>query len=465
MASVSVVSSTDFRASLSQPQNNATEGDDPFSLLLNAVTDVKASAGTPDAPKGASRRDDTPAKSPKPEADADRQAKKQTKNTEATDTKQTESAAPVKPGKNDEDSDEAENDNSGNENTGVDALLIVALTDGQQPAVSAQAGTDATATAQTTAVAANAQTTAEAQTAPSLAAAIADATSAASTEAQATQPTPNAAQTKAQFEVATAGMQAEAEAQIATPKINSETISSLLKPLGANSQIEGLLQTQPGSVQVANATPVQGAGPLEMLNAAINKHVQLALGADASDQPQDAQKPIISSNAVAPNFAMTTQSNAPVQVQTQQMAETARNVPVNELAVEIATRANKGERRFDIRLDPPELGRIDVKLEIDSKGNTTTKLIVERAETLDMLQRDARGLEKALQNAGLKLDAGGMQFSLQQDAQTQQGHQNHAPDMRGRSDIAQAEGEAMTEVSINNATLAAQLRGGVDIRI
>jgi len=154
-----------------------------------------------------------------------------------------------------------------------------------------------------------------------------------------------------------------------------------------------------------------------------------------------------------------------VQVQTQQMTETARNIPVNELAVEIATRANKGERRFEIRLDPPELGRIDVKLEIDSKGNTTTKLIVERAETLDMLQRDARGLEKALQNAGLKLDAGGMQFSLQQDAQTQQGHQNHAPDMRGRSDLVQAEGEAMTEVSINNATLAAQLRGGVDIRI
>ena len=140
-------------------------------------------------------------------------------------------------------------------------------------------------------------------------------------------------------------------------------------------------------------------------------------------------------------------------------------MPLNDLAVEIATRAKAGERRFDIRLDPPELGRIDVKLEIDSKGNTTTKLIVERAETLDLLQRDARGLEKALQNAGLKTDAGSMQFSLSQDAQTQQGQQSNGPELRGRHDPVQAEGEAMAEVSINNASLAAQLRGGVDIRI
>ncbi len=82
-----------------------------------------------------------------------------------------------------------------------------------------------------------------------------------------------------------------------------------------------------------------------------------------------------------------------------------------------------------------------------------------------MLQRDARGLEKALQNAGLKADAGSLQFSLQQDAQAQHGQHSHAPEMRGRPDLVQADGEVNTQVSINNATLAAQLRGGVDIRI
>lgn len=468
MASVSAVSSTDFRSNLAQPQNNATEGDDPFSLLLNAVTDLNANVGAQDAPKAAERRDDAPAKAPKPDADTDRQAKKQEKDTDATETKpQAESAAPAKPAKDDSESEDTEDDD-GADTANADALLMLALNDSQQQtAISVQVSADAstaTPVVVTPAVIVAAQATAEVQTAPALAAAIADVTAAASAETP-TQPTQNAAQTKAQFEVATAPVQAEVEAQITTPKITAETIASLLKPLKAASSLDAQAQTQPGSVQIATATPVQGAGPLETLNAAINKHMQLALGADAADQTLDAPKPLLSSNAVAPNFAMTAQVNAPVQAQTRQVAEAARAVPLDQVAVEIATRASKGERRFDIRLDPPELGRIEVKLEIDSKGNTTTKLIVERAETLDMLQRDARGLEKALQNAGLKLDAGGMQFSLQQDAQTQQGHQNHAPDMRNRPDLLQADGEIMTEVSINNASLAAQLRGGVDIRI
>ena len=41
-------------------------------------------------------------------------------------------------------------------------------------------------------------------------------------------------------------------------------------------------------------------------------------------------------------------------------------VPVAGLAVEIVARAQDGLRRFDIRLDPPELGRIDVRLDVDT---------------------------------------------------------------------------------------------------
>jgi flagellar hook-length control protein FliK len=178
----------------------------------------------------------------------------------------------------------------------------------------------------------------------------------------------------------------------------------------------------------------------------------------------EAQKPVISSNAVMPNFALTAQATASVNAQTQVPAEAARAIPVESLAVEIATRAKNGERRFDIRLDPPELGRIDVRLEIDHKGNTSTKLIVERAETLDMLQRDARNLEKALQSAGLKTDAGGLEFTLRQDTQTQQ-NQPNAPQSPHRPDVLQIEEEVSAQVALGNASLAAQLRGGVDIRI
>ena len=91
---------------------------------------------------------------------------------------------------------------------------------------------------------------------------------------------------------------------------------------------------------------------------------------------------------------------------------TPNPIPLAGLPVEIATQAKAGNNRFDIRLDPPELGRIDVRLDIDTKGNVTSRLMVERPETLDLLRRDAPQLERALQNAGLKTSDQGMQFSL-----------------------------------------------------
>ena len=65
--------------------------------------------------------------------------------------------------------------------------------------------------------------------------------------------------------------------------------------------------------------------------------------------------------------------------------------PAAGLAVEIAARAQTGQNRFEIRLDPPELGRIDVRLDIDSSGQVTSRLVVERADTLEHLRRDSAG--------------------------------------------------------------------------
>jgi flagellar hook-length control protein FliK len=90
----------------------------------------------------------------------------------------------------------------------------------------------------------------------------------------------------------------------------------------------------------------------------------------------------------------------------------AAAIPLAGLAVEIAARAQAGRNRFEIRLDPPELGRIDVRLDIDRGGHVTSRLTVDRVETLDALRRDAGDLQKALQDAGFKTADNGMQFSL-----------------------------------------------------
>jgi flagellar hook-length control protein FliK len=94
-------------------------------------------------------------------------------------------------------------------------------------------------------------------------------------------------------------------------------------------------------------------------------------------------------------------------------------IPLAGLAIEIAGKALAGKNRFEIRLDPPELGRIEVRLDVDRDGNVTSRLTVERVETLDLLRRDAAGLERALQDAGLKTSENGLQFSLRDQSLNQ----------------------------------------------
>jgi flagellar hook-length control protein FliK len=101
-------------------------------------------------------------------------------------------------------------------------------------------------------------------------------------------------------------------------------------------------------------------------------------------------------------------------------AATGAMVPLSGLAVEIAASAHSGKTRFDVRLDPADLGRIDVRIDVDRNGQVTSHLRVEKPETLSMLQQDAPQLRQALDDAGLKTGNGGLQFSLRDQSSSGQ---------------------------------------------
>ncbi len=124
-----------------------------------------------------------------------------------------------------------------------------------------------------------------------------------------------------------------------------------------------------------------------------------AQAGNAQQSPDGSLAPPILTTAAAPPAAPST-------------TPTPAAIPIAGLAVEIASHAQAGNNRFEIRLDPPELGRIDVRLSVDRDGKVTSRLVVDRPETLDMLQRDAPQLERSLQQAGLKTADNALQFSL-----------------------------------------------------
>ena len=86
-----------------------------------------------------------------------------------------------------------------------------------------------------------------------------------------------------------------------------------------------------------------------------------------------------------------------------------------QIAVAFARNAQTGTRDFHIRLEPPELGRVDVRMQLSIDGRVTAHLIIERPETLDFLMRDQRGLERALEHAGVRAESGGLNFSLKRE--------------------------------------------------
>jgi flagellar hook-length control protein FliK len=96
------------------------------------------------------------------------------------------------------------------------------------------------------------------------------------------------------------------------------------------------------------------------------------------------------------------------------------HVPVSEqVSVQLTRALQDGQDRMTIRLHPAELGRIEVKLDMAADGRISASFSVDQPATLDLLQRDQKGLERALSDAGLKPDSSSLSFNLRGDGQGQ----------------------------------------------
>ncbi len=100
-----------------------------------------------------------------------------------------------------------------------------------------------------------------------------------------------------------------------------------------------------------------------------------------------------------------------------QSQSAAHTHPATQLVSASIQKAVKGGENTDIKLqlDPPELGRVEVKMSIDKDNATKLVLTAEKPETFLMLQKDSDALQRALMNAGLDADSGDLSFELAND--------------------------------------------------
>lgn len=233
-----------------------------------------------------------------------------------------------------------------------------------------------------------------------------------------------------------------------------------IKVLGMSPVREQSLQLAESTQAVNAATETSGAEEGPSYSTPV---------ADGSDVP-------VNAGATASGFHVG-QSTTSYQPSAAYHYANARVAVPEQVQVAVKQASADGIDRITIQLQPEELGRIDVRLDMHSDGRAHIVFTVDKADTFEQLQRDARMLEKALQDAGVQTDAGSMEFNLRQHAQQempsfgnggrQQGQeQSFVPD-DGASAVGSAVGTetAIDDVDTITRTYTLTPEQGLDIRV
>lgn len=214
----------------------------------------------------------------------------------------------------------------------------------------------------------------------------------------------------------------------------------------------GAAQKQGGDTQQQDASPQRHDAP---------QADQAPVAAKAPPQPQIQQSVVQVAPAASPGVsapAAATPGSAP-------SPQAPADVPssVAELGTAIAVKAAGGAKSFEIRLDPAELGRVEVRLDVGSDGKADATITVHRPETLALLLSDSQNLERTLRDAGLDVSNSSLNFSLKGDGRQGDGGGASGALKRNLSDSVLARSEA-ANASIASQSLASP-NARLDIRV
>lgn len=148
-----------------------------------------------------------------------------------------------------------------------------------------------------------------------------------------------------------------------------------------------------------------------------------------------------------------------------------------QLNINITRAVKAGDNQFSMRMDPPELGRVTVKLTFAQNGLVKSQVIAERPETLELLQREVRGLERAVEAGGHKTEPGAISFSLDSGGEESAGRafaealqEDRLKEQQGRHAGTEADddnlvGEATEEVDLDEILAHVTPETGLDVRV
>jgi flagellar hook-length control protein FliK len=132
-----------------------------------------------------------------------------------------------------------------------------------------------------------------------------------------------------------------------------------------------------------------------------------AANAHATNPATLTPQPRADASGVAPGVP--TGPSAP---ETQPNPIAALHSVTEQVAIAVKRGAKAGNDQIQINLEPASLGKISVRLDVAQDGRVSAVFSADRADTLNLLNGDARSLEQSLRDAGLRADSSSLTFNL-----------------------------------------------------
>ncbi len=150
-----------------------------------------------------------------------------------------------------------------------------------------------------------------------------------------------------------------------------------------------------------------------------------------------------------------------------QTTATAQTVPL--LANEILRKSGGRSAQFDISLTPEGLGKVDVQISINQKGELTASMVFDTPQAAAELRGRAAELQKSLEQSGFQVSQNGLSFSDTSrqgfgTAQQQAQHDQRQGPGHTRAFIEASDTATLTDLAAAKAYTASNSRS-IDVRI
>ncbi len=195
------------------------------------------------------------------------------------------------------------------------------------------------------------------------------------------------------------------------PALKDTPDSPATAPSKAGPDLSQTRATLPAPGAVATPTAASPAADRPVVAAATAVPSTVAETADAA-LPTSQADPVAAANS-SPIGRMTATATASTALS---HSPTTAQPAAEQVFLQVQRGVREGIDRLTMQLKPASLGRVDIQMEVGFDGRLQAVISAERPETLHLLQRDARTLTEALNDAGLQTDSGSLSFDLRGQA-------------------------------------------------